>query len=180
MPKTYTFRVLLDTEQEVFRDIEMRPEQTFEAFHNAIQSAFDFSGKEMASFYMSNEDWERGKEIPLMDMDFGDGEAQDSMGDVRVGELIRKVGQRMIYVYDFLRMWGFFVELVSIGDLEDGKEYPRVALALGEAPEEGSKDMDFQMETESAHGDEEDEDYDDFDDDIDDDDLDQLSDRDHF
>lgn len=179
MSKTYTFRVLLDTEQEVFRDIEMRPEQTFEAFHNAIQAAFDFSGKEMASFYLSDEEWERGKEIPLMDMDFGDGEAQDSMGDVRVGELIRKVGQRMIYVYDFLRMWGFFVEMVSIADAEESVEYPRVALAFGEPPEEGSKDMDFQMETDSAHGDEED-DYDDFEEGLDDDDLDQLSDDNSF
>ena len=92
------------------------------------------------------------------------------MGEVKVGELIRKTGQRMIYVYDFLRMWGFFVEMVSVADAEDGQDYPKVALALGEAPDEGSKDMDFNMETESAHGD--DDDDEDYDEDYDDDDLD--------
>lgn len=172
MSRIYTFRVLLDTEQEVFRDIELKPEHTFEQLHSAIQAAFDFSGKEMASFYMSDEDWERGKEIPLMDMSFGDGEEAFSMGDVKIGELIRKTGQRMIYIYDFLRMWAFFVEMVSISDAESGQEYPRVSLALGDAPEEGSKDMDFNMETESAHGDDDDDDFYDDDEEGLDDDLD--------
>lgn len=180
MSRIYTFRVLLDTAQEVFRDIEVKSDHTFEQLHTAIQAAFDFSGKEMASFYMSNDEWERGKEIPLMDMNYGDGEEAFSMGEVKVGELIRKPGQRMIYIYDFLRMWGFFVEMVSVSDADPDLEYPRVSVALGEAPDEGSKDMDFKMETESAHGDEDDEDYfDEFDEDLDDDDLDQLSDRDN-
>lgn len=180
MARIYTFRVLLDSEQEIFRDLEIRPEQTFEQLHTAIQNAFDFSGKEMASFYMSDEDWERGKELPLMDMSFGDGEEDYSMGEVKLGELIRKTGQRLIYVYDFLRMWAFFVEMVSIGEAVEGEKYPKVALSFGDAPDEGSKDMDFVMETDSADGDDDDddEDYDDDDygDDYDDEDLDQLSD----
>lgn len=180
MPNVYTFRVLLDTENEVFRDIEIRPEQTFENLHSAIQQAFDFSGKEMASFYMSNDDWERGKELPLMDMRFGDDEELHSMAQVKIGELIRKQGQKLIYIYDFLRMWAFFVEVVNIAEADANKTYPLVSLALGEAPEEGSKDMDFNMETDSAHDDDDDFYDDEFEDDIDPDDLDQLSDRDSF
>lgn len=182
MPNIYTFRVLLDTEQEVFRDIQIRPEQTFEQLHRAIQNAFDFSGNEMASFYMSNDEWERGKELPLMEVDFGEDEEFDTMAEVKIGELIRKDGQKLLYVYDFLRMWAFFVEMVSISKAEEGAEYPNVSLALGEAPDEGSKDMDFNMETESAHGDDDDDDdyFDEFDEGLDDDDLNQLPDRDSF
>ncbi len=175
MSKIYTFRVLLDTEQEVFRDIEIKSEQTFEQLHHAIQKSFDFSAKEMASFYMSNDDWERGKEIPLMDLNYGDGEEAFSMAEVKIGELIRKPGQRMIYIYDFLRMWAFFVEMVNVANAVSGSEYPKVAMSLGDAPEEGSKDMDFSMETESSEEDEED-DYFDFEDDYDDEDLDNLAD----
>lgn len=181
MPKIYTFRVLLDTEQEVFRDIEVKSEQTFEQLHHAIQKAFDFSGKEMASFYMSNDEWERGKEIPLMDMNYGDGEEEFSMAEVKIGELIRKPGQRMIYIYDFLRMWGFFVEMVSVAEADSNTQYPRVAMSLGDAPDEGSKDMDFNMETDSAHGDDDDDDdYFDHDDDYDDEDLENLGDPDSY
>jgi hypothetical protein len=181
MPNIYTFRVLLDTEQEVFRDIEIKPEQTFETLHHAIQDAFDFSGNEMASFYMSNDDWERGKELPLMDMSFGDGEELHSMAQVKIGELIRKKGQKLIYIYDFLRMWAFFVEMVGSAEAESGKEYPAVAMSLGDAPEEGSKDMDFNIETDSADGDDDDDYYDDeFEEGLDDDDLDQLTDRESF
>lgn len=177
MSNIYKFRVLLDTEQEVFRDIEIRPESTFEQLHRAIQDAFGFSGKEMASFYLSNDEWERGREIPLMDMNYGeDDEALYAMSEIKIGELIRKSGQKLIYIYDFLRMWGFFVEMVEISPMNGAHAYPRVAMSLGDAPDEGSKDMDFSMETDSADGEDEDEDYyDDYEDDFDEGDLDQFS-----
>ncbi len=181
MPNIYKFRVLLDTEQEVFRDIEIKPEHTFEQLHLAIQEAFGFSAKEMASFYLSNDEWEKGKELPLMDMNYGDDDQLYSMGQVKIGELIRKTGQKLIYIYDFLKMWGFFVEMVEISPELNEMTYPRVAMALGDAPAEGSKDMDFEIETD-YDGEEGDEDdfFDDFDDDFDSDDLDSLSDRDSF
>jgi hypothetical protein len=177
MSNIYKFRVLLDTEQEVFRDIEIRPESTFEHLHRAIQDAFGFSGKEMASFYLSNDEWERGREIPLMDMNYGeDDEALYAMSEIKIGELIRKSGQKLIYIYDFLRMWGFFVEMVEISPMDSAHTYPRVAMSLGDAPDEGSKDMDFNMETDSADGEDEDEDYyDDYEDDFDEGDLDQFN-----
>jgi hypothetical protein len=178
MANVYKFRVLLDTEGEIFRDIEIRPEHTFEQFHQAILDAFGFEGQEIASFYMSNDDWDKGKELPLMDMNFGDDEENYSMAGVKIGELMRKPGQKMIYVYDFLRMWAFFVALVSIDTAVDGETYPRVALEYGEAPEESSKEMDLNFEGDDA---EEDEDFfDDFEDDMDDEDFEGLSERDDF
>ena len=67
----YRFRIILDTQEDVFRDLEIMQDSTMEDFHNAITQAFGFAGQEMASFYVSNDEWEQGEEIALFDMSEG-------------------------------------------------------------------------------------------------------------
>lgn len=52
----YRFRVILDndTDEDVFRDLEIRETDTLEDLHNVITQSFGFDGTEMASFYISN------------------------------------------------------------------------------------------------------------------------------
>ena len=64
----YRFRIILDTDEDVFRDLEIRSSATLEDFHNAINQAFGFDGSEMASFYTSNDLWEEGEEISLFEI----------------------------------------------------------------------------------------------------------------
>ena len=73
----YRFRIILDTEEDVFRDIEIEASATLEDFHNAITQSFGFDGQEMASFYTSNEFWEEEEEISLFDV-------SDEPGSIRV------------------------------------------------------------------------------------------------
>ena len=68
----YRFRVLIDDKSEAFRDIEIRSNQTFLDFHKAIKKAFGFIGEEMACFYVSDEEWSKGSEVPLADMGFAE------------------------------------------------------------------------------------------------------------
>ena len=64
----YRFRVILDAEDDVFRDIEIMANNTLEDLHNTILQSFGFDGTELASFYISNENWEQGEEISQFDM----------------------------------------------------------------------------------------------------------------
>ncbi|MCB0793783.1 MAG: hypothetical protein KDB88_03525, partial [Flavobacteriales bacterium] len=66
--RIYRFRVLIDDPSEAFRDIEIGSDQTFLEFHQAIKEAFGFKGDEMACFYVSDEEWSKGPEVPLADM----------------------------------------------------------------------------------------------------------------
>jgi hypothetical protein len=134
----FKFRVIVDTENDVFRDIEIETDATFEELHRAILDGFDFEEGEMASFYMSNESWEKGLEIPLMDM----GDAM-SMLNTKLSDMLSKPSEKVLYVYDFLRMWIFYVELVEVKKDKPSTIYPRVALAYGEAPSQDSKEMDL-------------------------------------
>ncbi|MEZ4755810.1 MAG: hypothetical protein R2817_03160 [Flavobacteriales bacterium] len=142
--RIYRFRVLIDHESEAFRDIEIGSEQTFLDLHNAIKEAFGFIGQEMASFYVSDEAWDKGPEIPLADLGFSEeGETPALMNEVYISDHIRSTSQRFVYAYDFLHMWMFMVELIQAGDPAPGVTYPRVVLSMNEAPSEHSREDDL-------------------------------------
>ncbi len=158
--RLYRFRVMIDDKSEAFRDIEIKSEQTFRQFHQAIKDAFGFKGEEMACFYVSDDHWGKGPEIPLADLGFGvDGETAPLLMDqVYISDHIRGTRQRFIYVYDFLQHWSFLIELIHAGSPEKGRRYPHVALSFGTPPDEHARqlalDEGILPEEENGDGDE--------------------------
>lgn len=140
----FKFRVILDIEEDVFRDIELDTTSSFEAFHQAILRAFGWEEGELASFYKSNETWDRGQEIPLMDMGGpAEGAPGSSMATTFLNQLITKPDEKLVYVYDFFRMWCFYIELQSVSKAKTGILYPHLALSYGDAPDYTSKEIDL-------------------------------------
>lgn len=138
--RIFHIRVLLDSSQDVFRDIEIEEKSTFLDLHNAIIEAFKFSGMEMASFYMSNEHWDKGEEIALIDiMNDPDQEPVRAMSETPIHELMHTPGDKMLYLYDFMRMWIFYVELINEVERRPDVTYPEIVLWVGNAPAENSK-----------------------------------------
>jgi hypothetical protein len=88
--KAFRLRVLIDYKEDVFRDVLLREDQTFFELHLTIQEAFEFDGQQIASFYLSNDDWDRGEEIAQMDLDedFGPSKLK-TMEDTKLGDLIQ-------------------------------------------------------------------------------------------
>jgi hypothetical protein len=130
-------RVILDAEADVFRDLEVAATANLEELHSAIAQSFQLTPGEMAAFYVSDEEWEQGLEIPLED--FGTGAC---MKDTTVESVLQEPNDRLIFVYDFLAMWTFFVELVRIKPLEEGVVYPREVMRFGERPD-AAPEKDF-------------------------------------
>ncbi|MBK6527797.1 MAG: hypothetical protein IPG07_20960 [Crocinitomicaceae bacterium] len=64
---SFKFRVLIDTNTgvDVFRDILISTNDNLELFYQTILTSFNFKNDQMASFYKSNEDWDKGQEITL-------------------------------------------------------------------------------------------------------------------
>lgn len=155
----YRFRVILDndTEEDVFRDLEIRETDSLEDLHNIITQSFGFDGNEMASFYMSDDDWNEGEEISLFDLS-DDGNAK-LMNATAINDVVHEAQTKLIYVYDFMSMWTFFVELAEIVEEEDDMNYPNLMFAHGQIPDQ-APDKNFEADLF-------DEDFDDFDDDDD-------------
>jgi len=147
----FKFRVVIDHEKDIFRDIEIQGSQTFEDLHGAIISAFNFRGDQMASFYMSNESWEKGLEIGLMDMSFGEESGPPTMKSAQLNQFVKEKDQKILYVYDFLKMWIFYLELIEEKEEEGNQAYPCLAHSFGECPLEEEKEIeDIINETDQA------------------------------
>ncbi len=56
-------RCVLDTEEDVLRDISISDSQTLEQLHDAIIESFELNPGEMAAFYKTNDDWDQGEEF---------------------------------------------------------------------------------------------------------------------
>lgn len=161
----YRFRVILDAEEDVFRDIELLEESTLEDFHNSIINAFGFDGNEMASFYISDEDWNQGEEISQFDISDGE-ESVRLMNETTLDSVVSESETRLIYVYDFLNLWTFLIELAEIAEVVEGSDYPNLMFVHGQIPLE-APDKEF-IADKNEFGD-------DIDSDLDVDDYDDLS-----
>lgn len=150
----YKFRVILDAKEDIFRDIAIEKEATLEDLHNTIVNSFGFDGSEMASFYTCDDEWNQEDEIPLFD-------TGDVPGDMRImnnfilEDNLDKYQSKIIYVYDFLNMWTFLVELAAIEEKEAGQTYPALLFSHGELPEE-APDKKFEAEGDDLNEDDED------------------------
>lgn len=130
----YKIRVILDAEDDIFRDLELEDQNTLEEFHNAITQAFGFMGNEMASFYTCDLEWNQDEEIALFDMGETPGSSR-LMQNVLLQDVLTEKSPKLIYLYDFFNMWTFFVELADITPKEDGRSYPNVLFSFGELPD---------------------------------------------
>src|SRR5215212_7152678 len=115
------FRVYFEEDDSVYRDISIRHKQTFFDLHEAILKAFEFDSKHQATFYRSNDHWQRGREISLEQYEKQYKAPPLLMKDTTIGSEIREPSQKFIYSYDFTKNWSFLVELINVSKEENPK-----------------------------------------------------------
>lgn len=138
----YKFKVWFEEYEDVIRVIEIKSTQTFLDLHNAIQDAVGFDKSQLASFYLSDDQWKKGLEITLEQM--GDEDDDEAplliMKQTRLCDVINDPHQKFVYVFDFLEMWTFCVELTGINIKEDAKtKYPVCIKSTGMSPKQYDK-----------------------------------------
>lgn len=128
----YKIRVILDTKEDIFRDIEIKEKQTLWNLHLGIKSAFSLQGDELSAFNLLEDDGTIIKSVPLEDMsDEGDGEI---MSDVYISEAFEKVGDKAQFQYGLLDLWEFFCELIEVMDEKPAVNYPITVYRFGNVP----------------------------------------------
>lgn len=137
------FRVYLEEDDSIYRDIVIRHSQTFSDLHQCILKAYEFDSKHQATFYRSNDQWLRGREITVEKYDKTYQAPPLIMADTLIGSEIRQPNQKFIYVYDFTKNWGFLVELINVTKEESSKtSYPSVSRKEGIGPQQyGTKGL---------------------------------------
>lgn len=128
----YKIRVILDTKDDIFRDIEIKEKQNLWNLHLGIKSAFSLMGDDLSIFNILDKDGVILKSVPLEDMsDDGDGEI---MSDIYLSEAFENVGDKIHFQYGFMDLWEFFCELIEEHDEKPAVNYPITVFRFGNMP----------------------------------------------
>lgn len=130
------FRIYLEEDDSVYRDVAIRHTQHFLNLHQAILKAYEFDNKHQATFYRSNDSWQRGKEITLEKYSNRPYKVEPLlMQNTTIGAEIFDPNQKFIYVYDFIKNWNFQLELINVSKEENARlEYPAIVRTEGIGP----------------------------------------------
>lgn len=137
------FRIYLEEDDSIYRDIVIRHSQTFLDFHQCILTSYEFDNKHQATFYRSNDQWQRGREISIEKYNKAYKVDPLIMTETLIGSEIKQPNQKFIYIYDFTKNWSFLVELISVSKEENNKiSYPSISRKEGIGPQQyGTKGM---------------------------------------
>lgn len=137
------FRVYFEEDDSIYRDVVIKHTQSFTQLHLAILKAYEFDSKHQATFYRSNDNWQRGREISFEKYDRNYKVPPLLMSDTTIGSEIRDPNQNFVYQYDFVKNWSFLVELINVSKEESSKlEYPAIIKKEGIGPSQyGVKGM---------------------------------------
>jgi hypothetical protein len=137
------FRIYFEEDDSVYRDVAIKHTQSFLELHFAILKAFEFDNKHQATFYRSNDNWARGREISFQKYDKQYKAEPLLMESTTIGSEIRNPNERFIYVYDFTKNWTFLVELINVSKEESSKlSYPAGTRTEGIGPQQyGTKSL---------------------------------------
>jgi hypothetical protein len=128
---------------KLYRDVEIDGAASLAALAEAITAAFEFDFDHAYGFYSKLTT--RYHDSPERYELFADsGEANPAVGSVAktpVSKAFRKVGKKMLFLFDYGDGWRFTVELVKLGEKIPGARYPRMIGTSGDAPEQ-YPDMD--------------------------------------
>ena len=131
------FRVYWEEEDAIYRDVLVKHTQLFSDFHQIILKAFEFDQKHDATFFRSNEKWQRGREISKEVYQKEYPVAPLLMDETTIGSEIMDTNQHFIYLYDFNKSWTFLVELIQViknADADMNVEYPVISRVEGVGP----------------------------------------------
>ncbi len=137
------FRIYLEEDDAVYRDIVIRHTQNFKDLHFAILKAYEFDSKHQATFFRSNDNWQRGREISFERYDKPYVVEPLLMMEIAIGSEIRDTNQKFVYEYDFEKHWVFLIELINVSKDESSKiVYPAVSRTEGIGPQQyGTKSL---------------------------------------
>ena len=137
----YNIRVILESKEDVIRNIEINSDCLLSELHYYLIECFDLNKNELASFYTTNNELEINDEIPLISFEDRSSNMQNTKLEVVLGEH----NNNLIYVYDYMKMWRFLIELKS---KEEDFDFKKCLSKIGEMPKE-APEINFSLENQN-------------------------------
>lgn len=119
------------------REIKIDSDATFLDLNHAILATCDYPDDQMTSFYVCNEEWERGVQVTRENMSEPGHEDEDlyTMADTRLSEFIEDEGQKLEFIFDPFSERCFFLDVKEVIPGEHLDEAV-VSRSKGKAPQQ--------------------------------------------
>ena len=134
--KIIRFEIQIDEVDNVLREIEIKPSQTFKDLSDSILAAFNIKAERNAAFFTSNKKWQKLNEITL---------GKESKFEKPVNGLKTSIGK----IFDETKSFVYFTEdaphytFIMVAEEKeskaDPKKFPRITKSEGNLPTQRAK-----------------------------------------
>ena len=122
----YKFRLISNEVKGFVRDIEIGSDQYFYDLHSILSNDFHYDSSQLASFFISNANWEKIQEITLFDFSEGKSKNVNMMDKSLLKNFISNKGDRLLYIFDYFNKRHMFLELMELIPKDKNVKYPRI------------------------------------------------------
>lgn len=134
--KVIRFEIQVDELDNVLREIEIKPSQTFKDLSDAILATFGIKATRGSSFFTSNNKWQKLNEITLGK----DSRFEKPVNGLKTSiEKVFKDNNRFIYFTEDAPQFTFIMAADEKESKADPKKFPRLAKSAGALPEVKAK-----------------------------------------
>lgn len=121
---------IIDSSPEIYRTIVVPDDTLLPDLHGMLQVAFDWEERHLHEFIHGKTHYGKaGPEASDREIDYR---------NVRIGHLLKQVGDELIYHYDFGDSWKHRIVLEAIPEVDDVILYPRCIAGARRGPKEDS------------------------------------------
>ncbi len=106
----FNFRLVSDEVDNFRREISIDADATFLDLRDAICDSVGYDKNQMCSFFLCDDNWEKGREITLEDMGSDSDEEIYLMEETILSDYVDD-GQKLIFVFDYMTDRCFFIEM---------------------------------------------------------------------
>jgi len=133
----FQFKVISDKVENFILHIDADANNTFFELHEVIQDGCKFDPSELATFFLADEEWDKGKEIMMFTSRRPNAGSALTMKNALLGDFMKEKEDKLIYVFDVINQKSLYIELKEI-IMEKKLNTPIVTFNRGLAPVQSS------------------------------------------
>ncbi|MCX6237684.1 MAG: hypothetical protein NTY07_09035, partial [Bacteroidia bacterium] len=133
----FKFKVISDKVENFALHIDADARNTFFELHEAIQDECKYDPSELATFFLADEEWDKGLEITMFKNKSQKQKAAPTMKKSTLGDYLKEEEDKLIYVFDVINQKALYIELNEIV-MEKKINTPVVTYNRGLAPVQSS------------------------------------------
>lgn len=133
----FKFKIISDKVENFALHIDADAKNTFFELHEAIQDECKYDPSEIVTFFLADEEWDKGLEITMFPNRSLKQNSTVTMKNALLGDYLKQKEDKLIYIFDVINQKSLYIELNEIV-MENKLNSPVVTYNKGLAPLQSS------------------------------------------